>query len=151
LIRISVRDTRRRGDQLSEAGAGRPPEGSRRVLRGLAEPGGRVTALSPAAGRAELALLAGCGALARSPAPAVRAERSGGFRGRVKRLGVRSGAGRLEGARSARVLAAARRADGSAPRTGVSQYGQSVQRGSIGLPHATHGSLTRTRQFGQRR
>jgi hypothetical protein len=40
---------------------------------------------------------------------------------------------------------------GAARRTGVSQYGQIDQRGSIGLPHDSHGSLIRARQFGQRR
>jgi hypothetical protein len=40
---------------------------------------------------------------------------------------------------------------GAARRTGVSQYGQTDQRGSIGLPQDSHGSLIRARQFGQRR
>jgi hypothetical protein len=33
----------------------------------------------------------------------------------------------------------------------VSQYGHSAQRGSTGLPHDGHGSLSRARQLGQRR
>ena len=36
-------------------------------------------------------------------------------------------------------------------RVGASQYGQTVQRGSIGFPHDSHGSLIRARQLGQRR
>ena len=44
-----------------------------------------------------------------------------------------------------------RRSGGAARRWGVSQYGQIDQRGSIGFPHDSHGSLIRARQFGQRR
>jgi hypothetical protein len=111
----------------------------------------RLGARSPVADRLVLERVGDREALARSPAAAVRGARSAAFRGRVDGLGIRSGAGPLDGARSARVPDAARRGAGSAWRTGVSQYGQSVQRGSIGLPHDAHGSLTRTRQFGQRR
>src|SRR3954470_21830962 len=35
--------------------------------------------------------------------------------------------------------------------TSASQYGQIFQRGSSGLPHTVHGSLSRRRQLGQRR
>jgi hypothetical protein len=63
----------------------------------------------------------GRGALARSLAAAVRVARSAGFRGRVEVVGARSGAGALDGARSARVPDGARRGAGSARWTGVSQ------------------------------
>ena len=62
------------------------------------------------------------------------------------------GAG-LEGARSSRGRSSREtRAGGSgARRCGISQYGQTTQRGSIGLSQFSHGSLTLARQFGQRR
>lgn len=62
------------------------------------------------------------------------------------------GAG-LEGARASRGRSSREtRAGGSgARRCGISQYGQTIQRGSIGLSQFSHGSLTLARQFGQRR
>jgi hypothetical protein len=44
------------------------------------------------------------------------------------------------------------RAGGSgARRCGISQYGQTTHRGSMGFSQFSHGSLTRARQLGQRR
>ena len=87
----------------------------------LAELPERVGARSPDPDRLTLERVGAREALARSLAAAVRVERSAGFRGRVDVLGVRSDAGLLDGARSARVPDAARRGVGSARRTGVSQ------------------------------
>jgi hypothetical protein len=44
-----------------------------------------------------------------------------------------------------------RRGGSGARRCGVSQYGQTTHRGSIGFSQFSHGSLTRARQLGQRR
>ncbi len=44
-----------------------------------------------------------------------------------------------------------RRSSAAARRVGVSQYGHTDHRGSIGLPQDSHGSLIRARQLGQRR
>ena len=60
--------------------------------------------------------------------------------------------GALRSAARARAEApVATRRSGAPVRVGVSQYGQIAQRGSIGFPHASQGSLTRARHDGQRR
>jgi hypothetical protein len=63
---------------------------------------------------------------------------------------VRGGAWRAGAAAAARRVLCRRASAGICP-TSASQYGQIFQRGSSGLPHTPHGSLSRRRQLGQRR
>ncbi len=89
---------------------------------------------------------------------AVAGWRVSGSRFGADRVGTsRGGASRLGGSRLARLgtrLGASRFGAsrfGGSLRIGVSQYGHIDQRGSTGCWHEGQGSLTRARQFGQRR
>ena len=112
----------------------------------------RVAGLAARAARARARL--GCAARATAARDGIRSRCSSGSsasgRGPLRgAAGLRRAAARLLGARTA--LGLGRRSSAAARRVGVSQYGQTDHRGSIGLPQDSHGSLIRALQLGQRR